>query len=76
MTSSSTGAESRDVRGTTVVNLAWALKRALIGMLILVVAVGGAAWLLYATIEPESADASEGARSEDQAAQVVAIGAR
>ncbi len=39
--------------------LAWALKRALLGLAILVVMFGGGAWLLYATIDPDRADASE-----------------
>lgn len=39
--------------------LGWALKRAIIGITILVVMFGGGAWLLYATIEPDRADASE-----------------
>jgi len=58
MTSSSPRADARDGSGTPSVGLAWALKRALIGMLIFLVVIGGAAWLLYATIEPESADAT------------------
>ena len=40
----------------------WALRRALAGILILAVTVGGAAWLLYATIDQE-AEASTEARS-------------
>lgn len=76
MTSSSTRAEARDHRVTPVVSLAWALKRALIGTLILFVAVGGAAWLLYAAIEPEPADASESLRAEGGAAQIVSVNRR
>jgi hypothetical protein len=33
--------------------LAWALQRAAIGLLILILAVGGFAWLLHASIEAE-----------------------
>lgn len=40
-------------------SLAWALKRALLGVAILFVMFGGGAWLLYSTIEPDRADASE-----------------
>ncbi len=40
----------------------WALRRAVAGILILVVTVGGAAWLLYATIDQE-AEASTEARA-------------
>ncbi len=43
--------------------LAWALKRALLGLTILAVMFGGGAWLLNATIEPDRADASEAAAS-------------
>lgn len=32
--------------------VAWAVRRALLGMLILTIAVGGAAWLLHASIDP------------------------
>ncbi len=39
--------------------LGWALKRAMLGILILSVMFGGGAWLLYTTIEPDRADASE-----------------
>lgn len=40
---------------------AWAARRAIAGILILAVTVGGAAWLLYATIDQE-AEASTEAR--------------
>jgi len=33
--------------------VAWAVKRALLGLLILVVMFGGGAWLLHASIDPE-----------------------
>lgn len=39
--------------------LGWALRRALLGIAILFVMFGGGAWLLYTTIEPDRADASE-----------------
>lgn len=31
---------------------AWAIRRALLGLLILTVTIGGSAWLLHASIEP------------------------
>ncbi len=31
---------------------AWAVRRALLGLLILTVTIGGSAWLLHASIEP------------------------
>jgi zona occludens toxin (predicted ATPase) len=43
--------------------LGWALRRAMLGLLILFVMFGGGAWLLYSTIEPDRADASETAES-------------
>ncbi|MEW5962064.1 MAG: hypothetical protein AB1749_00730 [Pseudomonadota bacterium] len=73
MTSSSTRADTRDHRIAPVVGLAWALKRALIGTLILLVTIGSAAWLLYAAIEPESADASESLRADAGASRLVAV---
>lgn len=39
--------------------LLWAVKRALLGIAILVVMFGGGAWLMYETIEPDRADARE-----------------
>lgn len=33
--------------------LGWALRRALLGLAILAVSIGGAAWLLYAAIDPD-----------------------
>jgi hypothetical protein len=42
------------VQGTFVrpVTLGWFLKRSLIGLAILMIAMGGLAWLTYASIEP------------------------
>lgn len=39
--------------------LGWAVRRALIGLVILTVVVSGAAWLLYAAIEAETASAQQ-----------------
>lgn len=33
---------------------AWAIRRALLGLLILTVTIGGSAWLLHASIEPSA----------------------
>lgn len=73
MTSSATRAEARDHNLAPVIGLAWALKRALIGTFILFVTIGGAAWLLYAAIEPDSADATESLRADAGASRVVAV---
>jgi hypothetical protein len=35
------------------VTLAWVLKRSMIGIAILLVAMGGLAWLTYASIDPD-----------------------
>jgi hypothetical protein len=35
------------------ITLGWALKRAVLGIVILAVAMGGVAWLTYASIDPE-----------------------
>jgi hypothetical protein len=43
--------------------LGWALRRAALGLLILLTAAGLSAWLLYASIEPDGAG-GPGARSE------------
>ncbi len=41
--------------------LGWALRRAALGLLILTIAVGTFAWLLYATIDPDPAEAGQNA---------------
>jgi hypothetical protein len=41
------------------ITVGWALKRAALGIAILVVAMGAVAWLTYASIEPEPGVASE-----------------
>ncbi|HYD15083.1 MAG TPA: hypothetical protein VEA77_01650 [Hyphomicrobium sp.] len=43
------------VQGTPVrtVTLGWFLKRSIIGIAILLVAMGGLAWLTYASIDPD-----------------------
>ena len=46
-------------RGCPRFGLLWAVKRALLGIAILVVMFGGGAWLMYETIEPDRADARE-----------------
>ncbi len=45
--------EGQDVVALRVPTLGWALRRTLLGILILVVSVGGAACLLYASIDPD-----------------------
>jgi hypothetical protein len=46
-----------------LMTLGWALKRALLGLVILLTLAGLSAWLLYASIEPDGT-AGSGARSE------------
>jgi hypothetical protein len=46
-----------------LMTIGWALRRAALGLLILLTAAGLSAWLLYASIEPDGA-AGPGARSE------------
>lgn len=76
MTSLSTRPEARDGNDVPVVGWAWALKRTLLGIAILSVSVGAAAWLLYATIEPETADASETPRTPAADSRMVSIDRR
>lgn len=47
--------EPQTVAGFT---LGWALKRAVLGLLIMMIGCGSVAWLLYASIEPDRADAA------------------
>lgn len=44
--------------------LGWALRRAALGLAILLTAAALTAWLLYASIEPDGAFAGPGANSE------------
>jgi len=44
--------------------LGWALRRAALGVLILVVTVGAVAWLLNASIEPDGATTTPASHSE------------
>jgi hypothetical protein len=46
-----------------LMTLGWALRRALLGLLILLTAAGLSAWLLYASIEPDGTTGA-GVRSE------------
>lgn len=48
------GEDAHSVQGAPLrpVTLAWVLKRALVGIAILLVAMGGLAWLTYASIDP------------------------
>jgi hypothetical protein len=46
-----------------LMTLGWALRRAVLGLLILLTVAGLSAWLLYASIEPDGT-AGPGARSE------------
>jgi len=47
-----------------VATLGWALRRAALGMLILLVTAGAVAWLLDASIEPDGATAGPASQSE------------
>lgn len=49
---------SKHVQAADRLTLGWALRRAALGLLIMVIGCGGAAWLLYASIEPDRADAA------------------
>ena len=54
------------------VTLGWALKRALLGIAILVIAMGSVAWLTYASIDPtlETGTLPEAAKTQAPVAQV------
>lgn len=64
MTRHDNAAATMPVQVASRLTFGWALRRAMLGILILVVMFGGGAWLLYSTIEPDRADASETARSD------------
>jgi hypothetical protein len=46
-------------------SLGWALRRAALGLAIILVATGVFAWLLYASIEPDGTARGPGAQSGD-----------
>ncbi|MCB1521270.1 MAG: hypothetical protein KDJ37_11945 [Hyphomicrobiaceae bacterium] len=52
------GATDRSRQGE-LPTLGWALKRALLGLTILIIMFGGGAWLLHASIEVDRAEALE-----------------
>jgi hypothetical protein len=52
MTTAPSRVEADDVVTLRAPTLGWALKRAFLGLFILAVSVAGAAWLLYASIDP------------------------
>ena len=47
--------------------LRWALRRALLAILILFFSISGVAWLLYASIDPEQTDAPAATSSGERA---------
>jgi hypothetical protein len=51
-------------REPQLATLGWALRRAALGLAILLTAAALAAWLLYASIEPDGTFAGPGANSE------------
>lgn len=59
-----------DIRVNGQAPWVWALRRAAIGVVILAVTIGAAAWLLYSAIDPDS-DASPDARASLDAAPAV-----
>jgi hypothetical protein len=52
-TTTSTARVEADVAALRAPTLAWALRRTALALVILVVAIGGFAWLLYASIDPD-----------------------
>jgi len=52
-TTSTVRVEGGDVAALRAPTLGWALRRTALALLILVVAIGGFAWLLYASIDPD-----------------------
>jgi hypothetical protein len=54
---------SAPARPPQLMTLGWVLRRAALGVLILLTVAGLSAWLLYASIEPDGAS-GPGARSE------------
>ena len=56
-------------RPPQMMSLGWALRRAALGLLMLLVMVVLGAWLLYASIDPDEASASPQGRGENAAQQ-------
>ena len=65
-TTSTVRVEGADVAALRAPTLGWALRRTLLALIILVVAIGGAACLLYASIDPDE-DAVPAAKSAPHA---------
>lgn len=76
------GGDAQAVQGAAVhpavrpVTWTWFLKRSLLGIAILLVAMGGLAWLTYASIDPDlDGDiAPKSAKSAASSAQAVPVG--
>lgn len=72
------GGEAQDVQGVPVhpparpVSLGWFVRRSLIGIAILLVAMGALAWLTYASIDASLDDAAPRVTSE-RPAQLVPV---
>ncbi len=64
------GARAAQGSSTDYLTIGWALKRALIGICILAVSVGGIAWLLHATIDPNLDARAEDARASSKPVEV------
>lgn len=65
--------EGGDVVALRAPTLAWALRRTLIGIVILTVTISCAAWLLYASIDPD-VEAAPAARAQPPAVPAIATG--
>ncbi len=72
MTTVSSQAPSAALRVKGRSPLEWAMRRASIGLAILVVTIAGAAWLLYAAIEPDADGNADAQAALRKGAAVVA----
>lgn len=75
MTTTPSRVEGQDVVALSVPTLAWAVRRTLLAILILVVFVAGAACLFYASIDPDEV-APPAARSPAPVAPAMSTGYR
>lgn len=73
-TTTPTGVEGGEVVALRAPTLAWALRRTLLGIVILTVTISCAAWLLYASIDPD-VEAAPAARAQPPAAAGLSTGA-
>jgi hypothetical protein len=70
LTTTTPGVDENVVVPPKAPTLGWALRRALLAIVILFFSISGVAWLLYASIDPEQTDAPAATSSSGESAPI------